>query len=319
MRKHLVVSVVLFVSVVSVPGGDVLGGVARAANDCLSAPNAPSPQGSHWYYRIDRVDKRKCWYLGAEGTRVRSDVSQGAAPLRITPARPQPTEAAPAKPQSSEAQPVKQPPTLDEIFKRLDARAPVATTTANDAPAGEAPSAGDSERSDPPVASTPEPVVTGTATLDAPAKTESPPKAEAQEQMPSVWPVLAASPPEAAKQPPSGTRNREYMLLLLASVLLLVGYCGRIIVNRVAAHRFARRRARARPHALRPAYPSRDAMSPAIGHGIDPATRAGVRRARPTPADPAEIDDALRWLARAAGATRREHQARREWETAASR
>ena len=40
---------------------------ASQADDCLSKPNAPSPQGTHWYYRIDRATQRHCWYLGAEG------------------------------------------------------------------------------------------------------------------------------------------------------------------------------------------------------------------------------------------------------------
>jgi hypothetical protein len=37
---------------------------ARAEN-CLAGPNAQSPAGKHWYYRIDRATQRKCWYLGA--------------------------------------------------------------------------------------------------------------------------------------------------------------------------------------------------------------------------------------------------------------
>ena len=35
------------------------------AEDCHAAPNASAPQGQHWYYRIDRPDRRKCWYLHA--------------------------------------------------------------------------------------------------------------------------------------------------------------------------------------------------------------------------------------------------------------
>jgi hypothetical protein len=35
------------------------------ANDCLTAPNASSPLGQHWYYRIDLPNNRKCWYLHA--------------------------------------------------------------------------------------------------------------------------------------------------------------------------------------------------------------------------------------------------------------
>jgi hypothetical protein len=39
-------------------------GVARAA-DCLTAPGSPAPPNSHWYYRTDRAQQRKCWYLRA--------------------------------------------------------------------------------------------------------------------------------------------------------------------------------------------------------------------------------------------------------------
>jgi hypothetical protein len=39
---------------------------ARADN-CLTAPNSSAPQGSHWYYRTDRANQRKCWYFRAPG------------------------------------------------------------------------------------------------------------------------------------------------------------------------------------------------------------------------------------------------------------
>lgn len=45
---------------------------ARAANDCIAAPNSEAPQGSHWYYRIDRVKQRKCWYFRPQGQKVRN-------------------------------------------------------------------------------------------------------------------------------------------------------------------------------------------------------------------------------------------------------
>ena len=48
----------------------------RAADDCLAAPNAETPAGGHWYYRIDRATKRHCWYLRTEG----ETASQAAAP-----------------------------------------------------------------------------------------------------------------------------------------------------------------------------------------------------------------------------------------------
>ena len=57
---------------------------ARAADDCLPLPNAETPAGSHWYYRIDRGTKRHCWYLRAEG----ETLAQTAAPNSSAPAKP---------------------------------------------------------------------------------------------------------------------------------------------------------------------------------------------------------------------------------------
>src|SRR6516162_4128395 len=55
---------------------------SRAAGDCLLKPNAVAPPGSHWYYRVDRATQRECWYLGAEGAKVRSPARQDASPVR---------------------------------------------------------------------------------------------------------------------------------------------------------------------------------------------------------------------------------------------
>jgi hypothetical protein len=53
--------------------------IARA-DDCLAAPNSATPQGSHWYYRIDWARQRKCWYLRAPGQPPQQAVPQ-AAPM----------------------------------------------------------------------------------------------------------------------------------------------------------------------------------------------------------------------------------------------
>ena len=42
-----------------------------AADNCLAKPNAASPQGSHWYYRVDKVGNRRCWYLGPKDAKPR--------------------------------------------------------------------------------------------------------------------------------------------------------------------------------------------------------------------------------------------------------
>jgi hypothetical protein len=40
-----------------------------AADECLSAPSGATPKGQHWYYRLDRANQRKCWYLREVGPR----------------------------------------------------------------------------------------------------------------------------------------------------------------------------------------------------------------------------------------------------------
>ena len=40
---------------------------APAADECLLAPKNETPEGSHWYYRIEHPSNRHCWYLREEG------------------------------------------------------------------------------------------------------------------------------------------------------------------------------------------------------------------------------------------------------------
>lgn len=58
----------------------VPNGAARAADDCLTAPKSPAPQGAHWYYRIDRATKRHCWYVRDESKGSQQASSSGAQP-----------------------------------------------------------------------------------------------------------------------------------------------------------------------------------------------------------------------------------------------
>lgn len=39
---------------------------AADADACLSGPKGAAPQGERWYYRIERVTKRHCWYTRAQ-------------------------------------------------------------------------------------------------------------------------------------------------------------------------------------------------------------------------------------------------------------
>src|ERR1700683_1865405 len=46
-------------------GAGLLTNNAVAADNCAGAPGAAAPKGQHWYYRVDSVNHRKCWYLHA--------------------------------------------------------------------------------------------------------------------------------------------------------------------------------------------------------------------------------------------------------------
>jgi len=56
----------------------LVGGLitSRAEESCLLAPNAPTPQGDHWYYRTDRNSQKKCWHLRTNGQTTEQSVRQ---------------------------------------------------------------------------------------------------------------------------------------------------------------------------------------------------------------------------------------------------
>jgi hypothetical protein len=51
-----------------------------AAGTCIEGPSLKAGQGGHWYYRVDRVNNRKCWYMA--DTQVKT---QEGAPSEPTP------------------------------------------------------------------------------------------------------------------------------------------------------------------------------------------------------------------------------------------
>jgi hypothetical protein len=55
---------------------------SRAAEECVTKPGTTAPQRSHWYYHLDRANNRQCWYLAAEGAKVRAQARQAASPAK---------------------------------------------------------------------------------------------------------------------------------------------------------------------------------------------------------------------------------------------
>ena len=70
-------------------GAPVSYAAAAPADECLSGPKGQTPQGSHWYYRIDHATKRHCWYLADQ----REPLSQTAASNSSASAKPTQQEA----------------------------------------------------------------------------------------------------------------------------------------------------------------------------------------------------------------------------------
>jgi len=70
---------------------------AHAADNCPIAPGAAAPKGQHWYYRVDSVNHRKCWYLHAIVPLPTAAHSESASPAATPPspsaATPQTTDA----------------------------------------------------------------------------------------------------------------------------------------------------------------------------------------------------------------------------------
>lgn len=198
------------------------------ADDCLASPNAVSPPGTHWYYRVDRATHRQCWYLGAEGTKVRVQVRQASAPAR--PRSPKPSEpavsAAPAQVTSSDTAP-------DEVLPTRDPAEPASPAKAA---ADEPGSAAFSKRSeDAPKAAIP--VDTGANGMRSSyAQEQSTPSSE--DEMPLVWPILTPEELAAADQPTgSAFANLAGVFAAVMGMAALIG----ILLLRISTGRRPRR------------------------------------------------------------------------------
>jgi len=51
-----------------------------AAEHCRARPGLTTPRGAHWYYFVNRADKRRCWFLGSAQARAHVRAAARAAP-----------------------------------------------------------------------------------------------------------------------------------------------------------------------------------------------------------------------------------------------
>jgi hypothetical protein len=201
-----------------------------ASDECLSKPGASAPQGSHWYYRINRTDRRHCWYLGSDSARTRAREAAARSSTR-KPIRQRTAghiaEAAPA--QITPAEAVSGPEPSAQAAPTPIRRA---ETTANETDPGREfagrwpnlPSSIDlnSRRS---------------AAAASNSYTEEHAAKDAHDDMPLVWPVLTSAEAPAAKPAMESMATWVYILGLLSGSLALAAVLLRAIGNRAAARR----------------------------------------------------------------------------------
>jgi hypothetical protein len=73
------VGLIAFVVTLLVSGINVGMPDTARADDCLTAPNSPAPQGTHWYYHVDRANQRKCWYVRASSQPAQQATAQATS------------------------------------------------------------------------------------------------------------------------------------------------------------------------------------------------------------------------------------------------
>jgi hypothetical protein len=231
-----------------------------APDGCLSAPQGATPSGSHWYYRIDRVTKRQCWYLREESDTGDDKFARAAPPASAPasaaeePAAPQqrtitrksiadaraewisqPTRAEPNPPARIEPRPVAAVATpavqnSPRAMPNVLAPAPLSSMRWNDAPV---------------IRASANPTDLQLAAATPPAV--QPPQA-AQVQQVQLTAADQPAPIAAEAAPPAKPKaSLQKLLLVIAAALALAGLTVSAIVRigRMRARRAIRRKRRA--------------------------------------------------------------------------
>ena len=232
-----------------------------APDGCLSAPQGATPSGSHWYYRIDRVTKRQCWYLREESDAGEDKFARAAPPASAPaaaaeePAAPQqrtitrksiadaraewisqPTRAEPNPPARIEPRPVAAVATpavqnSPRAMPNVLAPAPLSSMRWNDAPV---------------IRASANPTDLQLAAANPPA-VQPPQAAQVQQVQLTAADQAAPIAAEPAPVPAKPRASLQKLLLVMAAALALAGLTVSAIVRigRMRARRAIRRKRRA--------------------------------------------------------------------------
>lgn len=214
------------------------------ADDCLTAPNSPTPQGSHWYYRSDRATQRKCWYVRAPGQPAQQATVAAMGPakrLHSTPApsgAPSPDVNAPPSPhvQTSAVKPAPAPVRGGTADKTIHQRAQEEKNTVStpEVPAPQTSTSSDTspQATAPPAVTWPDPAV-AFAAVKAQEPIEVPTDARADS-------VSNDAERTAQRAEPTNSVRMPMIIspvLVLAFALVGVGVLSRVVKKNAAARR----------------------------------------------------------------------------------
>jgi hypothetical protein len=199
-----------------------------AADECKTKPGSSAPPGSHWYYRINRTDQRRCWFLGPEGAYVRSQARETASNVS-SPTR---------TPRANAVETARAIPAPMELAQRTPLETASTESAAADfaAPSSELPKIPDLDAREP--------------TTISNSYTESHEPMDAQEEMPLISPVLTEAERAGLPDPARESAPRPLILVgALAVVLLCAGAIFKLARRHTQSSRRNRRVVARRPRA----------------------------------------------------------------------
>lgn len=199
---------------------------ARAADECLTAPKGATPAGAHWYYRLEKGTKRKCWYLADEVSKATRTTSSAATPAAASPETPNPPAAKPKTARKSVADARAELTTPEDDRPPLDATTwpPLESSATANAPRMDSPPAIEPPAASEPVASQPQSwtMATRWPESNSAGAGSSPPDERTAAALRAT-----AAPQEATADP------IRIALIVLTAALLAAAIAGRLLLRRV--------------------------------------------------------------------------------------
>jgi hypothetical protein len=250
-----------------------------ASDECKTKPGSSAPSGSHWYYRINRADQQRCWFLGPEGAYVRSQARETGSNVSLTRTPPRENAVETARAIPAPMEPAQRTP--------LEAASIESPATDFAAPASELPKIPDLDAREP--------------TTISNSSTEAREPTDAQEEMPLIGPVVTEAEHAGLQDPAREIAPMPLFLVGALMMLLCAGAIFKLARRKTQWYRRGRRVVSSRPRRLHPGQKMRANMSETAARSNDFARRSVSEvRQRPSSVDPAhDVKASLRKIMRA--------------------